>query len=124
MNEFVCCVLMAETQFCAPRIIVSKLGLYRKQNMWLQNGSVHALIIFGLEIVFLFRYSFFFVSLHLCVNSGRLPFSLQRRVILLVNDYSVGTEGFDLDRDIFWSGKSHMIGRFLTISDWLMGTQG
>ena len=84
----------------------------------------NALIIFGLEIVFLFRYSFFFVSLHLCVNSGRLPFSLQRRVILLVNDYSVGTEGFGLDRDIFWSGKSHMIGRFLTISDWLMGTQG
>ena len=58
------------------------------------------------------------------MNSGRLPFSLQPRVILLVNDYSVGTEGFDLDRDIFWSGKSHMIGRSLTISHWLMEIQG
>ena len=84
-----------------------------------------ALIIFGLEkkskIVFLFEYPF---SLHLCVNSGRLPFSLQRRVILLVNDYSVGTERFDLDRDIFGSGKCHMIGRSLSISDWLFEIQG
>jgi len=58
------------------------------------------------------------------VNSGRLPFSLQRRVILLVNDYSVGTERFDLDRDIFGSGKCHMIGRSLSTSDWLLEIQG